>query len=230
MLDFNGVYVLVDSLKFGKPEIYIGKGNVKKRVLSHDKKKDFWNVIFAVKLDDGDGFNNAYNSYLEYHFIKTAKNKQLAVMKENKQVPKRPTLSEPEISDLNCYINTIEILFSTLGLKCFQLGETQANSVFTCKDKYGNIGKGEYLEEIGFMLYKDAICSLTLHKGTTSLPIREDLIRNGILHERNGHYILKEDKIFSSVSAASSVVLGRRSNGWTEWKDANAKTLDKLKR
>ncbi len=29
LLDFNGVYVLVDSLKSEKPEIYIGKGDVK---------------------------------------------------------------------------------------------------------------------------------------------------------------------------------------------------------
>ena len=41
LLAFNGVYILVDSLKVEKPEIYIGKGNVKSRTYSHDNKKDF---------------------------------------------------------------------------------------------------------------------------------------------------------------------------------------------
>ena len=41
-LDFNGIYILADSLKSEKPEIYIGKGNVKSRVSQHDKNKDFW--------------------------------------------------------------------------------------------------------------------------------------------------------------------------------------------
>lgn len=70
VLDFNGIYILVDSLKTDKPEIYIGKGNVKSRVSQHDKNKEFWNVIFAVKLNDNSGFNDAHNSYLEHYFVK----------------------------------------------------------------------------------------------------------------------------------------------------------------
>ncbi len=72
ILDFNGIYILADSLKAEKPEIYIGKGNVKSRVSLHDKNKDFWNVIFAIKLNDDSGFNDAHNSYLEHYFIKKA--------------------------------------------------------------------------------------------------------------------------------------------------------------
>ena len=45
LLAFNGVYILVDSLKVEKPEIYIGKGDVKSRTYSHDNKKDFWNIV-----------------------------------------------------------------------------------------------------------------------------------------------------------------------------------------
>ena len=107
--------------------------------------------------------------------------------------------------------------------------ETQSDSVFVCKDKYGNIGKGEYLED-GFMLYKGSKCSLELHKGTKSLPQRDALIQSGILKKSGDHYILQSNKIFSSVSSASSIILGRRSNGWREWKDSNGKTFDELKR
>jgi hypothetical protein len=36
--------------------------------------------------------------------------------------------------------------------------------------------------------------------------------------------------IFSSPSAASSVVLGRNSNGWVMWKDQQGRTIDQLHR
>ena len=229
ILDFNGIYILVDSLKIEKHEIYIGKGNIKSRVSKHDKNKDFWNVIFAIKLNDNNGFNDAHNSYLEHYFIKKAVDLEMSTLVENKQIPKCPKLPNPAISDLQYYINTIEILLSTLGLKCFQIKETQSASVFICKDKYGNIGEGEYLED-GFMLYKGAKCSLELHKGTKSFPLRDTLIQDGTLKKSGDHYILQSNKIFSSVSSASSIVLGRRSNGWSEWKDADGETLDKLKR
>lgn len=153
----------------------------------------------------------------------------MSTLVENKQIPKCPKLSVPAISDLQHYINTIEILLSTLGLKCFQIKETQSDSVFICKDKYGNSGEGEYLED-GFMLYKGAKCNLELHEGTKSLPMRDVLIQDGTLKKSGDHYVLQSNKIFSSVSSASSIVLGRRSNGWTEWKDSNGKTLDELKR
>ena len=229
LLDFSGIYILVDTLKSEKPEIYIGKGNIKTRVSSHDKKKDFWNVIFAIKLNDSNGFNDAHNSYLEYFFIKKASDCDMSILNENKQLPKCPKLPTPILSDLNYYISTIEILLSTLGLKCFQKKETQDKDIFICKDKYGNIGKGEYWED-GFLLYKGAICCLDLHKGTKSMPFRDNLIDAKILKKSGNHYVLQTNKMFSSVSSASSIILGRRSNGWIEWKNTDGETLDKLKR
>lgn len=47
--------------------------------------------------------------------------------------------------------------------------------------------------------------------------------RKNLLVEDN---ILQEDFIASSPSEASGVVLGRTSNGWTEWKDKHGKTLE----
>ena len=43
-------------------------------------------------------------------------------------------------------------------------------------------------------------------------------------------YIFSKDVEFGSPSGASDVVLGRASNGWTEWKDAQGMTLDELMR
>jgi hypothetical protein len=232
LLDFNGVYILVDSLKQEKPEIYIGKGKVKNRTYSHDSKKDFWNTVFAIRLKDENGFNDAHNSYLEYYFVKRAKDLGLAVMHENRQEPQRPDLAEEILSDLENYIQTIEILFAALGLKCFQLVEnsnTKKKDILRCSDRRGNFGEGEYTEE-GLLLYKGAVCKLELHKGTERIPMRDEMICSGQLKEENGHYILQENKLFSSVSSAASIILARRANGWSEWKNKRGKTLNDLVR
>lgn len=71
---------------------------------------------------------------------------------------------------------------------------------------------------------------MALHKGTKNLPKRTDLIKKGILKEKDGFYILTEDTTFSSVSSAAQIVLARRANGWTEWKNKEGKTLDELYR
>lgn len=231
-LSFNGVYVLVDSLKKEKPEIYIGKGDVKSRTYQHDSKKEFWNMVFAIKLKDETGFNDAHNSYLEYYLIKKAHDLNQSIMNENKQVPKCPNLTEEILSDLECYIQTIEILLSTLGLKCFQPIENEnikKKDLLICSDKYDNLGKGEYTEE-GFLLYKGSICKLDLHKGTDKLPFRDKLIESGVLKQVDGHYVLQENQLISSVSLAAAIVLGRRANGWSEWKNKDGKTLDELER
>lgn len=232
LLAFNGVYILVDSLKAEKPEIYIGKGNVKTRTSSHDSKKEFWNVVFAIRLKDNTGFNDAHNSYLEYYFVNKAHEIKQSVMNENKQAPKCPKLPEETLVELECYITTIETLLSTMGLKCFQLLENKnikKKDILSCTDKYGSFGEGEYTEE-GFLLYKGAKCKLQMHKGTKHIAQRDELIASGLLKKEKDHYLLQDNKVFSSVSTAAAIVLGRRANGWTEWKNKDGKTLDELER
>lgn len=231
LLTFNGIYILVDSLKVEKPEIYIGKGDVQTRTSSHDSKKEFWNVLFAVRLKDETGFNDAHNSYLEHYFINKARAIKQSIMNENKQAPKCPCLPEETLAELECYILTIETLLSTLGLKCFQPLENKninRKDILICSDKYGNYGEGEYTEE-GFLVYKGAVCKLNIHQGS-KIPQRDEMITTGQLKPEDDHYILQDNKVFSSVSTAASIILGRQSNGWKEWKNKDGKTLDELER
>lgn len=50
------------------------------------------------------------------------------------------------------------------------------------------------------------------------LKLRQRLIDDKTLVENEGRYIFISDTIFSSPSAASSIVLGRQSSGPLEWK------------
>lgn len=232
-LDFLGVYVLVDSLRTEKPKIYIGKGNVMARVVQHDNKKDFWNLLFAIKLNDKDGFNEAHCKFFEYYFVDKAKKLKLSDVSENAQTPQKPTLSKSIVSDCEFYIDVIETLLSTLGLKCFQKQESEKllqDDVFICKDSRGHTGEGTYTEE-GFLVYKGAVCKKDLMKSVSiRFTLREELINSGVLKLKGDSFLLNENKVFSSPSQAAMIILGRCANGWIEWKTKDGKTLDELKR
>ncbi|MDP2000873.1 MAG: DUF4357 domain-containing protein [Rhodoferax sp.] len=45
-----------------------------------------------------------------------------------------------------------------------------------------------------------------------------------------GMRVVTRDHLFSSPSMAAMAVMGRSANGWIEWKAANGKTLDEVKR
>lgn len=53
-------------------------------------------------------------------------------------------------------------------------------------------------------------------------------ITNNYCNLENGLYVLKKDYTFASPSTASSVVLGRSSNGWTDWKDEQGRSLNSV--
>lgn len=48
--------------------------------------------------------------------------------------------------------------------------------------------------------------------------LRKEVLSNAKLKEELEYYILEEDYVFNSLSAASSVILGRMSNGLSDWK------------
>ena len=46
----------------------------------------------------------------------------------------------------------------------------------------------------------------------------------------NGISVLRANYVASSPSIAGSLILGRNTNGWTIWKDANGKTMSEVYR
>lgn len=66
------------------------------------------------------------------------------------------------------------------------------------------------------------------------IALKNKLLGDAKLKEETEFYILEEDYIFQSMSAASSVILGRQSNGYNDWKEIsdenNLFTQDQEKR
>jgi uncharacterized protein DUF4357 len=58
--------------------------------------------------------------------------------------------------------------------------------------------------------------------------LRQELVGNGVMVADGAGYRFSQDYVFSSPSAAATVILGRSANGRTEWKDAQGRTLKAL--
>ena len=93
------------------------------------------------------------------------------------------------------------------------------------------MAKGEYTED-GLIVFTGSTCNLeeTKTAGDWIINKRKELIDKKILTRKNEVYEFLSDYVFSSPSAAAAVVLGRRANGWIEWKYPDNKTLDEVKR
>jgi len=228
-----GIYFLfgVDEDR-AKPIVYIGqtKDGIK-RIKNHDQKKDFWNYAILI-ISKTNSFQKTHIEFLEELTIRKAKEINRFELL-NAVSPQQTELPEHLEADLLDSFDTIEMLLSTLGYPIFSKIGQQSKSkkdIFFCKGKDG-FGSGQLTNE-GFVVFKDSVCHLELSKtaGSSLKNLRDRLIESGVLITSGNVLKFDSDYLFNSPSAASNVILARRSSGWTEWKNNNGKTLDELKR
>lgn len=232
--DGKGVYVLLDKINKEIPEIYIGKGVVKKRLNNHKSEsngKDFWNYAVTVHLKTENGFNESQIAYLEYYFIQKAKKLKNSTLNENKQNPENPKLDEGDICDLHDYIDNIELLFSTLGLKVFEEIKDKEGEkhTFICKGAHNAFAEGIYTDD-GLLVYKGAKFRKNPAPSFQYITKRDDIINSGILVDKGEYLELTKDYLFGSPTVASNIILGSPKNGWIAWIDYNGNTLDSIYR
>ena len=97
---------------------------------------------------------------------------------------------------------------------------------FYVRTKSGVCGFGIY-DPIGnsFILLSGSKINSTTSNSFNRKDAYRDITNNYCSLE-DGLYVLKKDYTFASPSTASSVVLGRSSNGWTDWKDKQGRSLN----
>ncbi|OYD07275.1 GIY-YIG nuclease family protein [Paludifilum halophilum] len=227
-----GIYFLFGkSEDRSKPQVYVGEAeNCYDRLLQHHKKKDFWNAAVAVTTK-AKQFTKTDVKFLESHaYRQLEEKKRYEVI--NHTVPTQPYVSEPDMADLYDHFDTIKVLLSTLGYPVFEdLKKPKEREIFYC-ERAGFVGKGQYTSEgfvvlSGTQMPKDTVKSV---EGTRIPKVRQRLVEGAIVRDKGDHYLFTENHLFSSPSAAASVVLGRSANGWMEWKDKQERTLHELKR
>lgn len=228
-LSNTGVYLLFGKDEEGKDLVYIGEAeSILKRLNQHLTQKDFWHetIVFISKDEN---LNKAHIKYLENRLFEIAKASNRYKV-ENTVTPTQSSISEGDRAEMEEFIENIKMLTNTLGHKVFEekreFKPKQKQDIFFIKAARGADAQGEPSSD-GFVVFKGSkAAGTTVNSMTQSfLNLRQKLITEGVLVQSGEVYEFPEDYIFSSPSTASSMVLGRNSNGLTEWKLKDGKTL-----
>lgn len=227
----NALYLLIgDSVEGVRPLLYVGETeDCITRIKDHNKKKEFWTSAIVL-ISSNNQFTKAHIKFLEWHCWNNAKNVGRYSLENTNNLTK-PQIPEPLEAELYDNYDTIKILVSTLGYPIFDpITKSNKKNTMYCKGKDA-FAEGEYTEE-GFVVFAKSKTNIELAKGSGEWVknLQTKLIADGILVKENGVCVFKSDYIFSSPSAASAIVLARSSNGWTDWKNKEGKTLDELYR
>ena len=221
-----GVYFLFGKRDTdGKGMAYIGEAeNVFERLKQHDSPngKDFWNecVVFISK---DNRLNKAHIKYLEHRCYLLAKQADRYIL-ENTNEPADASLTEPEQAEMEEFLYNIRLIINALGHKILEsvVDNRQENELgITAQYRYIQAARGAEATGIqtseGFVVLKG---SKIASSETNSCPkqiisLRNQLKIDGII---DCNWTFTEDKVFSSLSTAAGVVMGRSANGLTEWR------------
>jgi hypothetical protein len=230
----TGVYLLVGPREQGDGDmLYIGEGDpVRPRLEQHYARKDFWTQ--AVFFVAGPGqLNKAHVQYLESQLVHRA-NSAKRMPLENGNNPTEPTLSEADRADMDVFLENILGMLPVLGIHAFEQSHQKAITHTTplkCQGK-GIIATGHdtpqgFVVQLGSFAASEEAPSLPEHRSTVS-ELRSDLRNSGVLAVEGNKLRFTQDYTFNSPSLASSVVLGRSSNGRVEWRDSTGRTLKEI--
>ena len=239
--DNPGIYCLKGDPKdevFAE-KIYIGEAeNIKTRLKQHlnDANKDFNEIIFFVSKDEL--LTKTQIKYLESRLIQLAIDAKTAEI-ENGNSPNLPTLHEADISDMEYFLDQIKLMLPVMGFR-FLISSTlkeelevdnadrKEKIIFEIKTK--TFKANMYETDQGYIVTKGSEAKKTLSKSTTETyrSLRRKLIETKILVNKGDKLEFSVDAIFNSPSAASNMVLGRNSNGFTEWVTEKGKSFKNI--
>jgi hypothetical protein len=227
----TGVYLLMGPRTDGDGEtIFIGEGDpIKRRIDQHYIMKDFWTrAVFIITGQER--LSKAHVRYLESRLVARAKQvKRMHI--DNEDEPVEPLLSESEKADMDVFLQNVLSMLPVLGVNAFEsMGISQESNAHTLKcSGYGLTAIGRESAQ-GFQVLAGSEARVTevpsLRYNYRSLvETRSSLQSSGILVQEGDHFKFTQDYTFGSPSMAAAIVLGRPSNGRTEWKDKNGRTL-----
>lgn len=213
---------------FGE-KIYIGEAeNIKSRLKQHlsDPNKDFKELIFFVSKDEL--LTKTQIKYLESRLIQLAIEAKTAQI-DNGNSPSLPTLHEADISDMEYFLEQIKLILPVMGFN-FLISSTVTQNVFAEVDAKIEVRETYFIKtksfdaimtetDQGYIIAKGSEAKKSLSNSCTETyrNMRRKLLETKIMIESGDILIFAEDAIFSSPSAASNMILGRNSNGFTEW-------------
>ena len=228
----SGIYFLFgesdDNNGFAK--VYIGESeNVYRRLESHIKEKDFWNVaiVFSSKDDD---LTKAHIRFLENQLINISKQNSIYEV-FNSNDGSATTLPEYEISSMEGYIDNIKIVLPSLGYDIFNVKEESSKDENKMREilylKIKNLNASGYLGQNGLVVLKGSEVSETMRDSLSSgyRKRRKLLIDSGAISEVNGKLVFSSDVEFKSPSQAAAIVAGYSVNGRDYWRTSDGRSI-----
>lgn len=235
----TGVYVLIGPDPEGVREqrVYVGEADeVRTRLDTHQQSKDFWTHAYVLATKDR-SLNKAHVRYLESRLLSVAREADRAVI-DNGTGPGVPPLSEPEVADMETYLDQVLPLFPLAGVDVFDTLEDIPTPVVALPSAHAEPGIRYFLDSIltkaegrddarGFTVFEGALGRAETMVMTPSYTaLRERLLAEGILERLDAQQVrLTKTTVFDSPSAAASVLTGGSKNGRDVWKDARGRTL-----
>jgi len=233
-----GAYFLVarSESEAGNQSVYVGETEeLGARLKQHQAAKDFWDRALCV-ISRTQSLTKTHVRFLEWLCIQEIQ-KAGRFKLVNGTTGACPHASEALKAEILEVYDTARTLLSTLGFRLFdplvsEVAKADKQARFYCKGAGGAQGEG-YLTNEGFVVLKGSIARKTPAKSFMkykSNKVRDELLAAGKLVDQEDHLTYAEDVLHSSPSAAADCVLGRNSNGWTEWKNKDGVDLHTMYR
>lgn len=220
--------------------IYIGEAeNIRTRLKQHlsDSNKDFKELIFFISKDEL--LTKTQIRYLESRLVQLAIEAKTAQI-DNGNSPSLPTLHEADISDMEYFLEQMKLILPVMGFKFLISstvkhvsgnklnGKDEIHESYSIKTKSFNATMVE--TDQGYIVKKGSEAKKNLSASCTETyrNMRRKLLETEILIENGDKLIFGEDTVFNSPSAASNMVLGRNSNGFTEWVNKKGVTFKEV--
>lgn len=242
----SGIYFLFGRNEDKQKDVtYIGQATNRKngegvllRVQEHtrDIHADYFNDVIVLTTQNN-SFGPTEISYLENKFTQLAKEAGRFIVKNGNE-PNSGNVTEEKQSELDEVVENTLMIVGTLGYRVFvpmtkKVGQhiSEGNSThfyLKRKTKKSNRMIEAICEQTseGFVVLKgsqvEMIDSPTLP--TSLKELRKELMEANVIKDG----ILQENQLFSSPSYAAAFLLGMPTNGRTDWKNQDGKTLKEL--
>ncbi|MBC7407006.1 MAG: DUF4357 domain-containing protein, partial [Arcicella sp.] len=202
-----------------------------------DPNKDFKELIFFVSKDEL--ITKSQIRYLESRLVQLALEAKTAQI-DNGNSPSLPTLHEADISDMEYFLDQIKLILPVMGFK-FLIPSTIVQKDSQQSEEKKEIHEIYYIKtktfkatmaetDQGYIVAKGSEAKKTLSNSCTETyrNMRRKLIETKIMMESGELLTFAEDAVFNSPSAASNMILGRNSNGFTEWVNKKGLTFKEV--
>jgi uncharacterized protein DUF4357 len=232
-LEKAGIYILsgADPLS-GVPRAYIGEAEVIRDRLKQHKNKEFW-ISAIVFVSKDENLTKAHVRYLENRLLIEAAQVGRFTLEQNQAGGSK--LPESDREDMEVFLSRIRQLLPVLGSDLLipiaqPAAKQQSGGTLFCRMK-GAEGRGHRTPD-GFVVLQGSTAVLQERQSAKRWPyviaLREQLIADGTLIQKDGFYRFTRDVEFSSPSAAAAVIEGGSANGLIEWRTKDGRVLKEL--